>query len=203
METGRHQITTLMMNRSSEELWLFFPLKHIFLNSDKYIQELSVGSLRVSIMNNCYYSAQEAGVNHDCEAAEKTKWNKHETRRKLKRKLYKARLLEAQHRTSLPSARLFYNGTKQGMGKMLSFSSSCLLLTCIKKKRREEEGSEEDAEGVWDWTRSLFTQLKESCAQSPSLATCVLTFVFLSVVIYSSTELKDKLVARPASETGR
>ncbi len=137
METGRHQITTRMVNRSSEELWLCFPLKHIFLNSDKYIQELSLGSLRVSIMNNCYYSAQEAGVNHECEAVEKTKWNKHETRQKLKRKLYKAQLLEAQHRTSLPSARLFYNGTKQGMGKMLSFSSSCLLLTCIKKKRRE------------------------------------------------------------------
>ncbi len=106
METGRHQITTRMVNRSSEELWLCFPLKHIFLNSDKYIQELSLGSLRVSIMNNCYYSAQEAGVNHECEAVEKTKWNKHETRQKLKRKLYKAQLLEAQHRTSLPSVLL-------------------------------------------------------------------------------------------------
>lgn len=53
-----------------------------------------------------------------------------------------------------------------------------------------------------DWTRSLHTQLKESSAQRHSLATCVLTFVFLSVVIYGSTDLKAKLAApSPTSHT--
>lgn len=52
---------------------------------------------------------------------------------------------------------------------------------------------EEDEEGAGDWTRSLHTQLKESSAQRHSLATCVQTFVFLSVVIYGTMELKAKL----------
>lgn len=54
---------------------------------------------------------------------------------------------------------------------------------------------EEEEEGAGDWTRSLHTQLKESSAQRHSLATCVLTFVFLSVVIYGTMELKAKLAA--------
>lgn len=55
--------------------------------------------------------------------------------------------------------------------------------------------TEEGEEGAGDWTRSLHTQLKESSAQRHRLATCVLTFVFLSVVIYGSTDLKAKLAA--------
>lgn len=54
---------------------------------------------------------------------------------------------------------------------------------------------EEEEEGAGDWTRSLHTQLKESSAQRHSLATCVLTFVFLSVVIYGTVDLKAKLAA--------
>lgn len=54
---------------------------------------------------------------------------------------------------------------------------------------------EEEEEGAGDWTQSLHTQLKESSAQRHSLATCVLTFVFLSVVIYGTMELKAKLAA--------
>ena len=65
---------------------------------------------------------------------------------------------------------------------------------------------EEEEEGAGDWTRSLHTQLKESSAQRHSLATCVLTFVFLSVVIYGTMELKAKLAAaqhqRPHSNVG-
>lgn len=60
---------------------------------------------------------------------------------------------------------------------------------------------EEEEEGAGDWTQSLLTQLKESSAQRHSLATCVLTFVFLSVVIYGTMELKAKLASRPTSET--
>lgn len=56
---------------------------------------------------------------------------------------------------------------------------------------------EEEEEGAGDWTRSLHTQLKESSAQRHSLATCVLTFVFLSVVIYGTVDLKAKLAAPP------
>lgn len=60
---------------------------------------------------------------------------------------------------------------------------------------------EEEEEGAGDWTRSLHTQLKESSAQRHSLATCVLTFVFLSVVIYGSTDLKAKLAAPSQHQT--
>lgn len=62
---------------------------------------------------------------------------------------------------------------------------------------------EEEEEGAGDWTRSLHTQLKESSAQRHSLATCVLTFVFLSVVIYGTVDLKAKLAAPhpPTSDT--
>lgn len=65
---------------------------------------------------------------------------------------------------------------------------------------------EEEEESAGDWTQSLHTQLKESSAQRHSLATCVLTFVFLSVVIYGTMELKAKLAAaqhqRPHSNVG-
>lgn len=60
---------------------------------------------------------------------------------------------------------------------------------------------EEEEEGAGDWTRSLHTQLKESSAQRHSLATCVLTFVFLSVVIYGSTDLKAKLAVPSQHQT--
>lgn len=54
---------------------------------------------------------------------------------------------------------------------------------------------EEEEESAGDWTQSLHTQLKESSAQRRRLATCVLTFVSLSVVIYRTAELKAKLAA--------
>lgn len=77
---------------------------------------------------------------------------------------------------------------------VLSFSSLCLLLVCW-ERRRERVRKEEDKEGAGDWTQSLHTQLKESSALRHSLATYVLTFVFLSVVIYGTMELKAKLAA--------
>ncbi|KAG7522248.1 hypothetical protein JOB18_017398 [Solea senegalensis] len=64
-----------------------------------------------------------------------------------------------------------------------------------RRVRKEEEEEEEEEESAGDWTQSLHTQLKESSAQRHSLATCVLTFVFLSVVIYGTMELKAKLAA--------
>lgn len=62
-------------------------------------------------------------------------------------------------------------------------------------KERGRAKKEEEQEGVGDWTRSLHTQLKETNAQRHGLATCVLTFVFLSVVIYGTMELKATLAA--------
>lgn len=62
---------------------------------------------------------------------------------------------------------------------------------------------EEEEEGAGDWTQSLHTQLKESSAQRHRLATCVLTFVSLSVVIYGTAELKAKLAADQHWRPGR
>lgn len=62
---------------------------------------------------------------------------------------------------------------------------------------------EEGEEGAGDWTQSLHTQLKESSAQRRGLATCVLTFVSLSVVIYGTAQLKAKLAADQHQRPGR
>lgn len=83
--------------------------------------------------------------------------------------------------------------SRNGLG--LHVSSACLLWVCGEARSERVRSVEEEEEAAWDRTRSLHTQLKESCAQRHSLATCVLTFVFLSVVLYRSTELKAKLAA--------
>ena len=62
---------------------------------------------------------------------------------------------------------------------------------------------EEEEEGAGDWTQSLHSQLKESSAQRRRLATCVLTFVSLSVVIYGTAALKAKLAADQQGRPGR
>lgn len=98
--------------------------------------------------------------------------------------------------------RLFYNGTKYGWVGAVFFIS-LPFVSMLREAKREGVGKEKDGEGAGDWTRSLHTQLKESSAQRRSLATCVLTFVFLSVVIHGTMELKAKLAAAPASETAQ
>lgn len=92
-------------------------------------------------------------------------------------------------------------------GLSLSVLSPCLLLVCWEKgKERGRVRNEEEEEVAGDWTWSLHTQLKESFAQRHRLPTYVLTFVFLSVVIYTTMELKAKFATaqhqRPHSNFG-
>lgn len=92
-------------------------------------------------------------------------------------------------------------------GLALSFSSACLLLVCWERRgERESEEGGRRREECWGLDPVPAHPIKGIFCARHSLATCVLTFVFLSVVIYGTMELKAKLAAaqhqRPHSDVG-